>query len=259
MWKSIILIFALLSILVGCQGETGPDEVVSSSTKAFNDGNFEELIGYYADDAEVKFTIAIPRDSKNTYKGSEELLGMFEEMAERHTSKEVDIQNIDTVRVIANAKISDDFTREQGIDPLEYEEVYTFQDDKIRWVDSTISHDSVVNYMRTVPFELASIFGKWSIEDDSGFAQFNGDNTYRFGSRLSDLDTGSGDSGSYKFEGSLVTFTSDENSNTCQSGDVGTHLFKVLEDGRLQVIMLEDQCDYRRSYVVELTKIADDS
>ena len=77
MSKSIMVIIALSLILIGCQGENGPEDVVSLSTEAFNDGNSEEAIGYYADDAEVKFAIAIPRDSKDTYKGREELLANY--------------------------------------------------------------------------------------------------------------------------------------------------------------------------------------
>jgi hypothetical protein len=256
--KSIIVIIVVLCALVGCQSEPSLEESVSLSIEAFNEGKFEDALDYYADDAEAKYRLAIPPYLDGTYQGRDAISGMFEEMAARNARKEVEVQKVVGNQVTARAKISDDLTEELGIDPLQYEERYTFVDGKVKWVESAIDNDSVVNYMQAVPLDSTSMLGRWRM-DDGGHVQFNEDNTYRLAAQVSDLDSNPLDTGTYTVEGSLVYITSDGATNNCQLGDVGTYLFQALENGRLKSDMLADECDFRSHYTAELTKIEGES
>lgn len=256
--KLILVIIAVLCVLVACQSEPSFEDSVSRSMEALNEGEFENALAYYTDDVEFKYSLAIPPYLHDTYQGSDALLGMFEEMAANNTRKEIEIQKVVGNQVTASARISDDLSEGLNIEPLEYEETYTFLDDKVKWVVSTISNDSVVDYMRAVPLESTGIHGRWRM-DDGGHVQFNEDNSYQLAAQASDLDSSPLDTGTYTVEGSLVYITSDNAANNCQSGDLGTYLFQALEDGRLQSDMLADQCDFRSHYTAILTRIDGES
>jgi hypothetical protein len=250
----VVVTIVLLCVLVACQSEPELEESVSRSTAAFNEGDFEDALAYYTDDVEFKYSLAIPPYLDDTYQGSDAVLGMFEELAASNARKEIEIQKVVGNQVTASAKITDDLTQALGIVPLEYEETYTFVDDRVKWVVSTIGNDSVVNYMRAVPLEATRIHGRWRM-DDGGHVQFNEDNSYQLAAQVSDLDSSPLDTGTYVVEGSLVHITSDEAAANCQPGDLGTYLFQALEDGQLRSDMLADACDFRSHYTAVLTQI----
>jgi hypothetical protein len=254
----VVVIIAILGVPVACQSEPSLEDSVSRSAESFNEGDFEDALGYYTDDVEFEYRLAIPPYLDDSYQGRDALLGMFEEMAARNMRKEIEIQKVVGNQVTASVKITDDLTEALGIDPLDYEEAYTFVEGKVKWVVSTIDNESVVNYMRAVPLESTAILGRWRM-DDGGHVQFNDDDTYQLAVQASDLDSSPLDSGTYAVEGSLVYITSDEAANNCQSGDVGTYLFQALEDGRLKSDMLADECDFRSHYAAILTRIEGDS
>jgi hypothetical protein len=259
MRKSIFALIIILFNVVACQGELGPEDIVSQSMKAINEGNVDEAMSFYADGAEVNFLPAVPPGSPETYQGREELVSMLEAMVSGNTLTEFEIQASPGKLIIGNGKISSDRTRELGLDPLEYEESYTVRDGKIASATYVLKEDSLVNYMTAIAPEPDAILGSW-VMVDCCYLQFNADDTYQMASRLSDLDSNSDDSGTFSVEGSSLIFASGEATRDCQTGDEGYHQFTITEDD-LWALTLDEQCDSREgpSNFMHLTKIDNDS
>ena len=83
----------------------------------------------------------------------------------------------------------------------------------------------------------------WKQREDR-YLQFNEDGTYRFATAVHWLDTAPLEVGQYQLEGESLTFIASNESFDC-TGLRGSQAVELTEEGQLQFVLLEDECEFR--------------
>ena len=116
--------------------------VVLGMVERMNAGDLEGSLAYFADDAMVYF-VGMPPTGMEIYRGKEQLRPVWEECIGSHFKWEVEIRSVVGDVVNARAKTWHDFTRQLGVAPLEWTDVYVVKDGKIVSYASTITEESL--------------------------------------------------------------------------------------------------------------------
>ena len=85
------------------------------------------------------------------------------------------------------------------------------------------------------------LYGVWT--RTGHFFQFNEDGTYTFANTVDELTSGPLEFGEFRFEGTRLTYITDEGSGMC-AGKTAIHEVERAEDGsgRIKLILVEDTC-----------------
>lgn len=120
-------------------------EVVLSMIERLNAGDVEGSLAYFADDA-VAYLMGFPPTGIEVYPGKETIRQLWEDSASNHFEWQVDVQSVAGDMVNIRAKTWHDFTRQLGIAPLEYIDVYEIQDGKIVTYGSWLTDESLARF-----------------------------------------------------------------------------------------------------------------
>lgn len=132
--KNLLALMVLLAITLELPSAlfaqvTDPAAVVTGSTEAFQAGNYESALDYYADEAVYK--ILMPGAPEQTYTGQAAIRAWWQELVAQHFELQVEVLNVTGDTVTTRTQTWVDFTRNLGIAPLVATEVYVVRDSKI--------------------------------------------------------------------------------------------------------------------------------
>jgi hypothetical protein len=133
--------------------------MVQDMVARMNAGDVEGSLAYFADDAMV-YVIGLPPTGMEVYAGKEQIRALWEDSLANHFQWEPEIKSVGGNIVNVKAKTWHDFTRQLGVAPLEYIDVYEVTDGKITTYGTTITADALARFMpafeEAVPLEPAA-------------------------------------------------------------------------------------------------------
>jgi ketosteroid isomerase-like protein len=141
--------------------ETQPtaSEIIEGMVASMNAGDVEGSLAYFADDA-MAYIIGLPPTGMEVYAGKEQIRALWQDSVANHFQWEVTITSTNGNIVYVKAKTWHDFTRQLGVTPLEYNDVYEVKDGKIATYGTTITADALARFMpafeEVVPIEPAA-------------------------------------------------------------------------------------------------------
>jgi len=257
MKKLFLALTVVLAVLVGCQAQPKPEEVLAAMEDALNAGDVDTAMALFTDDAVVKLVPAIPPSSPDTYTGAEEIRAWFEELVAMNFEIHIEVLEVEGDTVTTRTSTWVDPTREMGVAPLVATEVYTVQAGKIKGFTWTISDESLAKIQAAMapPLEEA-IVGTWKWDDPIElYLQFNADGTYRMHAAPWPHEEGQtarealalnpGDLGQYQLNGTQLTMTSSDGTVVCKAGDIAHIQIGITEDGKLEYVLQDDECGVR--------------
>ncbi len=94
---------------------------------------------------------------------------------------------------------------------------------------------------------LEDLTGTWHLPTMTGssvaaYLQLNKDGTFRFALSQHDFENQPDDVGQFRLEGTLITFTSDEDSRTCAGQSSGTYEVELTGEDQLNFQLREEVC-----------------
>lgn len=122
-----------------------PSATVLEMVERLNAGDVEGSLAYFADDARVYF-YGLPPTGTEIYHGKEQFRAVWEDSVSNHFKWEVETNSVADDVVNVRAKTWHDFTRELGVAPLEYTDVYLVKDGKITTYVTTITQESLARF-----------------------------------------------------------------------------------------------------------------
>jgi ketosteroid isomerase-like protein len=120
--------------------------IVQNMVDRMNAGDVEGSLAYFADDA-VAYIIGLPPTGMEVYAGKKQIRTLWQDSVDNHFQWEVNITSADGDIVYVKAKTWHDFTRQLGVAPLEYNDVYEVRDGKIATYGTTITADALARFM----------------------------------------------------------------------------------------------------------------
>jgi hypothetical protein len=130
-------------------------EAVVNMVERLNVGDVEGSLAYFADDA-MGYLVGLPPTGMEVYQGKEELRSLWEDSVSNHLQREIETRGVGGDVVNVRAKTWHDFTREIGVAPLEWIEVYEVRDGKIATYSSTITEEDLAR-LRTALAEVVAL------------------------------------------------------------------------------------------------------
>jgi hypothetical protein len=115
---------------------------VLEMVERLNAGDVEGSLAYFADDA-MLYIVGLPPTGIEVYQGKEQLRSFWEDNVSNHFQWEVEISSVVGDVVHVRVKTWHDFTRELGVAPLEWLDVYEVKDGKITTYSGTITEESL--------------------------------------------------------------------------------------------------------------------
>ena len=143
MKRLFLALTVMLAVLVGCQAQPSPEEMLAAMEDALNAGDVDAAMAFFTDDAVVKIAPALPPGSPDTYTGAEEIRAWFEELVAMNFEIRVEITEVEGDTVTTRTSTWIDSTREMGVAPLVATEVYTIQNGKMKGFTWTLSDESL--------------------------------------------------------------------------------------------------------------------
>jgi hypothetical protein len=120
-------------------------EIVEDMVTRMNAGDVNGSMAYFADDA-VAYIIGLPPTGIEVYAGKEQIRALWQDSVANHFQWEINITSVDSNNVYLKAKTWHDFTRQLGVAPLEYTDVYEVKDGKIITYGTTITADALAEF-----------------------------------------------------------------------------------------------------------------
>ncbi len=120
-------------------------EVVRNMVERLNAGDVDGSLAFFAEDA-LSYFIGMPPFGMETYRGAEALRPTWEYCVEDHFKWEIEITGVTGDLVFVNAKTWLDFTRELGVAPNEFIEVYQVINGKITTYASTMTEAALTRF-----------------------------------------------------------------------------------------------------------------
>ncbi len=126
------------------QGELNVD-VILKMVERLNAGDVEGSLAYFADDA-TTYLMGFPPTGIEVYNGKEQINILWQDSRANHFVWEVEVESVDGDLVFVKTKTWHDFTRELGVAPLEYQDVYQVIDGKIQTYGSWLTEEALVRF-----------------------------------------------------------------------------------------------------------------
>jgi hypothetical protein len=120
-------------------------EIIEAMVERMNAGDVEGSLTYFADDA-TAYIIGLPPTGMEVYAGKEQIRALWQDSVANHFQWEVSITGTSGNIVNVKAKTWHDFTRQLGVAPLEYSDVYEVKDGKIITYGTTITADALAEF-----------------------------------------------------------------------------------------------------------------
>lgn len=121
---------------------TSNSEIVLNMVERMNAGDVEGSLAYFANDV-MGYFVGLPPTGMEVYTGKEALRAVWEDSVSNHFQWEVEpaTESFDQVHVYA--KTWHDFTRDLGVAPLEWIDVYEVKGGRITSYSSTIEQEAL--------------------------------------------------------------------------------------------------------------------
>jgi len=119
-----------------------PATIVSEMVSRLNAGDVEGSLAYFAEDA-MGYIVGLPPTGMEVYAGKEQIRALWEDSVANHFQWETVIKGSERGLVYVAAKTWHDFTRQIGVAPLEWVDVYEVQNDKIVTYATTITAEAL--------------------------------------------------------------------------------------------------------------------
>lgn len=162
------IIFVLMILVSGCTGPKSPvsptqppvkpviltqasptgtqaSNLVMEMVTHLNNGDAKGSLDYFTDDARIYF-VGMPPTGTEMYLGKEALRPVWEDSVAGHFKWEVEITSSENNIVTAKTKTWHDFTRQLGVAPNEFTDVFVIKDGRITAYTSTLSEDSLTKF-----------------------------------------------------------------------------------------------------------------
>jgi hypothetical protein len=123
---------------------TNPETVLEMVAR-LNDGDVDGSLAYFSDDA-MAYLMGFPPTGIEVYNGKEQIRSLWEDSVNNHFQWEIEIDTIYKDQIFVKAKTWHDFTRQLGVAPLEYSDVYQVKDGKIVTYGSWLTQDSLARF-----------------------------------------------------------------------------------------------------------------
>jgi ketosteroid isomerase-like protein len=107
-----------------------------------NTGDVEGSLAFFTDDA-VVYIMGFPPTGLEIYKGKDQIRKLWEDSASNHFKWEAEVKTVYENMVYMKARTWHDFTRQIGVAPLEYTDVYEISDGKIATYGSWLTMESL--------------------------------------------------------------------------------------------------------------------
>jgi limonene-1,2-epoxide hydrolase len=120
-------------------------EIVQNMVQRLNAGDVEGSLAYFADDA-MGYLMGFPPTGIEIYQGKEKLRALWEDSVANHFKWEIEITHAGVDKVDVRAKTWHDFTKQLGVAPLEYIDVYEVKDGKIITYGSWLTQESLARF-----------------------------------------------------------------------------------------------------------------
>lgn len=120
-------------------------QVVLKMVERLNAGDIDGSLAYFAGDA-LSYFVGMPPTGMEFYDGAEALRPTWEFCVSDHFEWELEITNVEGEFVYANARTWLDFTRQLGVAPNEFTEVYQVRDGKIVTYGSTMTEAALAKF-----------------------------------------------------------------------------------------------------------------
>jgi hypothetical protein len=120
-------------------------DVVLNMVERLNAGDVDGSLAYFADDATV-YLMGFPPTGIEVYKGKEQIRSVWQDSADSHFEWDVYVTSAMHDLVNVQSKTSHDFTRQLGVAPLEYVDVYEVIDGKIKTYGSWLTEESLARF-----------------------------------------------------------------------------------------------------------------
>jgi hypothetical protein len=119
-----------------------PAATVLKMVERLNAGDVEGSLAYFTDDA-MLYIVGLPPTGMEVYQGKEQLRSFWEDNVSNHFQWEVEISSVVGDVVTAHVKTWHDFTRELGVAPLEWIDVYEVKNGEITTYAGTITEEAL--------------------------------------------------------------------------------------------------------------------
>ena len=120
-------------------------EIVLNMIERLNAGDVEGSLAYFADDA-MAYLMGFPPTGIEIYAGKEQIRLLWEDSVRNHFVWEVKMTISSGDNVNVQTKTWHDFTREIGVAPLEYSDVYEVREGKIITYGSWLTEESLARF-----------------------------------------------------------------------------------------------------------------
>jgi hypothetical protein len=120
-------------------------EIVLKMVADLNSGDVDGSLAYFADGA-MGYLIGFPPTGIEVYKGKEQIGLLWQDSVNNHFKWEVNVTSAVGDIVNIHAKTWHDFTRQLGVAPLEYTDVYELKDGKIVTYGSWLTEESLARF-----------------------------------------------------------------------------------------------------------------
>jgi len=120
-------------------------EIVQKMVERLNAGDVEGSLAYFADDA-MGYLMGFPPTGIEIYQGKEKLRALWEDSVANHFKWEIEITHAGVDKVDVKTKTWHDFTKQLGVAPLEYIDVYEVKDGKIITYGSWLTKESLARF-----------------------------------------------------------------------------------------------------------------
>jgi hypothetical protein len=120
-------------------------EIILNMVERLNAGDVEGSLSHFADNAMV-YLLGFPPTGIEVYKGKEHIHSLWEDSVSNHFEWDVKVGSVSDNIVNINAKTWHDFTRQIGVAPLEYIDIYEVKDGKIITYGSWLTEESLARF-----------------------------------------------------------------------------------------------------------------
>ncbi len=131
-------------------------EIIEAMVARMNAGDVEGSLAYFADDA-AAYIIGLPPTGMEVYAGKDQIRSLWQDSVANHFQWETEVTSAGDDIVTVKAKTWHDFTRQLGVAPLEYNDVYEVRNGKITTYGTTITAGALARFMpafeEAVPLE----------------------------------------------------------------------------------------------------------
>ena len=140
-----MLLVILLTSTAGCANRSSTETasaIVLSMVERMNAGDLKGSMAYFAEDA-MGYIVGLPPTGMEVYAGKEAIRALWQDSIDNHFLWEVEITNENGNEVFVNAKTWHDFTRQLGVAPLAWNDVYEVEGGKIVTYSTVITSESL--------------------------------------------------------------------------------------------------------------------